>query len=154
MKRKLIRRRRFRAKSGHTDHVVNRMEENFRINWNVFMMSTILALELIMVVFWPLEIVCRPVRIIYQALKALRVVEKLLGFFFTFSQTRGHNSSTLHFAETWRPTDFLYFLVLVRVRAISTSFMDGGWAVFYKGVPRVLFFFERGANYNHDVCAA
>lgn len=57
------------------------MEEHFRINWNVFMMSTILALEVIMVVFWPLEIVCRPVRIIYQALKALLVVEKLLFFF-------------------------------------------------------------------------
>lgn len=153
MKRKLIRRRRFRAKSGHTDHVVNRMEENFRINWNVFMMSTILALEVIMVVFWPLEIVCRPVRIIYQALKALRVVEKLL-VFFTFSQTRGHNSSTLHFAETWRPTDFLDFLELVRVRAIRTSFTVRGWALFCKGVPRVLFFFEPGANYNHDVCAA
>lgn len=65
------------------------MEENFRINWNVFMMSTILALELIMVVFWPLEIVCRPVRIIYQALKALRVVEKLLGFFFSLSLRLG-----------------------------------------------------------------
>lgn len=53
------------------------------------MMSTILALELIMVVFWPLEIVCRPVRIIYQALKALRVVEKLLGFFFSLSLRLG-----------------------------------------------------------------
>lgn len=52
------------------------------------MMSTILALEVIMVVFWPLEIVCRPVRIIYQALKALLVVEKLL-FFFSLSLRLG-----------------------------------------------------------------
>ena len=47
--------------------------------------------------------------------------------------------------------DFLE--LLIRVRAVRTSSAGERWAVFCIGVPRILFLFERGANYNHDIWA-
>ena len=96
---------------------------------------------------------CRQVRITYQALKALRHVEELVNhIFFNSFQTTEHNSSILHFAETLRPTD-RFPRTPFSVQAVRTSSAGERWAVFCIGVPRILFLFERGANYNHDIWA-
>ena len=74
--------------------------------------------------------------------------------FFTFSKTTGHNSSSLHFAETWRPTDFLDFLELVRGRTVRTSSVEEGRVgSLLLGSTHDTFSQEREAKYNHDIYA-
>ena len=96
---------------------------------------------------------CRQVRIIHQALKALRHVDQLVNHIFSISPRLRDIILQLYISQKLCALLIDFLELLIRMRAVRTSSVGEGWAGFCIGVPRTLFLFERRANYNHDICS-
>ena len=96
---------------------------------------------------------CRQVRIIYQSLKALRHVTELVNHIFSIPFRLRNIILQFYISQKLYALLIDFPELLIRVRAVRTSSVGEGWVVFCIGVPRILFLFERRANYSHDIWA-